>query len=77
TVPAVETPIGYIPEQGALEISGLHIALADMEELLRVDAAQWAAEIPDIREHFTQFGDRLPQELREQLNELEKRLQGK
>ena len=75
--PALETPIGYIPGQEAIETSGLHVSADDMEELLRVDAAQWAAEIPDIREHFNQFGDRLPLELWEELNALEKRLQDK
>ena len=47
---------------------------ADMTELLRVDAEEWRAELPDIEEHYARFGDRIPQELRDQLRGLEKRL---
>jgi len=39
-----------------------------------VDANAWKAEIPDIEKHFNQFGDRLPERLRKQLNDLGTRL---
>jgi len=68
------TPIGYIPAEGALETAGLPITDEDMEELLLVDPDQWQAEISSIREHFGRFGDRLTQELLEELHEMEARL---
>lgn len=71
---AVETPIGYVPAKGALEVSGLDVSEDDMKELLRVDINQWKAEVPGIKEHFNRFGDRLPQGLGEELRELEDRL---
>jgi phosphoenolpyruvate carboxykinase (GTP) len=45
-----------------------------MAELLRVDPDEWRAQLPQVREHFAKFGDRLPEELRAQLAALEERL---
>ena len=45
-----------------------------MAELLRVDPDGLRQELPTIHEHFARFGDRLPDELRAQLEELEQRL---
>jgi phosphoenolpyruvate carboxykinase (GTP) len=71
---AVETPIGLMPKEGDLDLTGLAISAADLKELLRVDANAWKAEISDIEKHFDQFGDRLPERLRRQLNDLGTRL---
>ena len=45
-----------------------------MAELLRVDPDGLRQELPSIHEHFAKFGDRLPEELRDQLEALEQRL---
>ncbi|MBU2054104.1 MAG: phosphoenolpyruvate carboxykinase (GTP) [Proteobacteria bacterium] len=74
TVGAVETPIGLMPKEGDLDLAGLAIPATDLKELLRVDADAWKAELSDIERHFGQFGDRLPERLRKQLNDLKKRL---
>jgi phosphoenolpyruvate carboxykinase (GTP) len=71
---AVETPIGYLPAAGAIPIDGLDVSDEDMAELLRVDVDEWRAEVPDIERHYEQFGDRLPAELRTQLEALRSRL---
>ncbi len=71
---AVTTPIGYLPAPGAIPTEGLDVSEADMAELLSVHPEEWRAEIPDIEEHFAQFGDRLPPELTTQLRALEDRL---
>jgi phosphoenolpyruvate carboxykinase (GTP) len=71
---AVETPIGRLPAPGALRTDGLDLSEDDLSELLRVDAAAWRAELPSLREHFATFGDRLPAELRAQLEALAERL---
>jgi phosphoenolpyruvate carboxykinase (GTP) len=71
---AVETPIGWVPAPGAIDIEGLDVSKEDLEELLRVDADEWQSEVPLIREHYAQFGDRLPEALRGTLDELERRL---
>ena len=71
---AVETPIGWVPAAGAIDIEGLDVSKEDMDELLRVDRDEWRAEVPLIREHFAQFGDRLPAELTQAVDDLERRL---
>ena len=72
---AVETPIGYMPTRDALDVEGLDMPARDLDELLRVDVDSWLQEIPSIKQHYEQFGDRLPQGLREELVDLENRLQ--
>ena len=71
---AVETPIGLMPKERDLDLSGLAIPAADLKELLRVDVGAWKAELGDIEKHFDQFGDRLPERLRQQLDAQRKRL---
>nr|BFE67844.1 hypothetical protein GCM10020092_011450 [Actinoplanes digitatis] len=56
---AVETPIGHVPSADALDVSGLDISRADLEAVLRVDTDEWLAEIPQVEEWFTKFGDKL------------------
>ena len=45
-----------------------------MEQLLEVEPEDWKAQLPQVHEHYAQFGDTLPSELREQLAKLESRL---
>lgn len=74
TAGAVETPIGRLPAKDALDLNGLNIWPAAMDELLQVDRDGWKAEVPSIREHFATFGSRLPKGLAEELTALEQRL---
>jgi phosphoenolpyruvate carboxykinase (GTP) len=71
---AVETPIGLVPAQDAIDTAGLDVSAEAMQELLRVDREELKLELPATKQHFARFGDRLPDELRKQLVELEKRL---
>ena len=71
---AVETPVGYVPAPGAIPTEGLAVSTEDMNELLRVDTADWKQEVPLIEAHYAQFGDRLPAELWQQLDGLRSRL---
>ncbi len=71
---AVETVIGNLPAPGALDVSGLDVDDAAMDELLRVDVDEWRAEIPSIEEHYAKLGERLPVVLKDELQALEKRL---
>ncbi len=71
---AVETPIGYVPTANAIDVSGLDVSKEDMAELLTVHVDEWRAEVPLIRQHFAQFGDRLPAKLAAQVDDLEARL---
>ncbi len=71
---AVETPIGLVPAPGAIDIEGIRVSKEDMDELLRVDPAEWRDEVPRIREHFVTFGSHLPGPLADALDDLERRL---
>ncbi len=71
---AEQTPIGLVPAEGALETAGLGLSAEDMEKLLSADTDEWIAQLPQLKEHYAMFGERLPAELREQLHALETRL---
>ena len=71
---AVETPIGYEPKPEDINIEGLDIDLETVKGLLNVDVELWKEEAKGIEEFYAKFGDKLPQELRNQLNALKERL---
>jgi phosphoenolpyruvate carboxykinase (GTP) len=71
---AVDTPIGRLPESGGIDTSGLDLSEGVMDQLLEVDPEAWKAQLPQVHEHYAKFGDRLPDELRRQLDALEQRL---
>jgi len=73
---AVDTPVGLVPPvgEGGIDISDLDISEETMARVLEVDPEAWRDQLPQVHEHYARFGDRLPQELRRQLEELERRL---
>jgi phosphoenolpyruvate carboxykinase (GTP) len=71
---AVETPIGYVPAPGSLDVTGLDVRAEDVERVLLVDPDEWRDELPQIEEWFTRIGDRLPTGLRDELDALRLRL---
>jgi phosphoenolpyruvate carboxykinase (GTP) len=73
---ATETPIGAVPTANAITLDGINVSRETMNELLRVEPADWAKEHADVGEFFKKFGDRLPEEIREEHNRLGERLQG-
>ncbi len=64
---AVETAIGYLPRVEDLDIDGLDINRSDLETLTSINARQWQVEIEAIGEYLASYGDRLPAELRDEL----------
>jgi phosphoenolpyruvate carboxykinase (GTP) len=73
---AEETATGLVPTEDALDTSGVDLPPGAMKKLLAVDPEEWRAQLPRLREHFATFGDKLPDELAEQLDALERRLGG-
>lgn len=71
---ATETAIGYVPTATAINIEGLKVSQADLDELLTVSVDDWRREVPSIREHFATFGDHLPAALHAQVDALAARL---
>ncbi len=74
TVGARKTPIGLLPNEGDLDLKGLTLPPDNLKELMWVDSGAWSAEVPDIEKHFAKFGNRLPERLARQLQELKSRL---
>jgi len=75
TAKAVETPIGNLPADGALDLDGLDISADDLAELLRVDVDGWLRELPLIRDYYAEFGDRAPKQLSSELDAMRERLE--
>jgi len=71
---AAETPVGLIPKPGSIDTSGLNGIEKDMPEILKTDKNEWIAETELINEHYTTFGKRLPEELKNQFEALKERL---
>ncbi len=73
---AVETPIGFMPKEGAINTDGLADYYKEaLPEILKVDTEGWLKECKDVREnHYSKFGSHLPKELSDCLDDLEARL---
>ncbi len=71
-VGAQETAIGYVPYAKDIDLEGLDYSEETLESILYVDKKRWSAEADEIAGYYEQFGDRLPQELRESLATLKK-----
>ena len=71
---AVDTPIGRVPAAGAIDTEGLDLDADTLAQLLSVEADSWRAELPQIDEHYAGIGATVPEELKDELRELEKRL---
>ena len=75
-VDAVETPIGYVPKPEDINLEGIEdkISFDTLKSILTVDKAQWTKEAEGIAEFYKQFGDKLPKELHDELEQLQARL---
>ncbi|KRO46654.1 MAG: phosphoenolpyruvate carboxykinase (GTP) [Ilumatobacteraceae bacterium] len=71
---AQKTAIGFLPATDSLDIDGLSINTTDLEAITSLDTDGWREAVPQIREHFALFGDRLPAKLHDSLNSLESAL---
>ena len=63
---AVDTPIGLLPHHRDLNIDGLSIGHADVEQLLAIDEHAWHQEYRDIADYLDGFGGRTPELLRQE-----------
>jgi len=53
-----------LPNPGDIDVKGLDVSSATLDQLLAVDPEQWRKEMASIGEYFAEFGDRLPAELK-------------
>lgn len=75
-VDADETAIGFVPKAEDINLDGIEDFTVDqLKSILEVKNDQWAKEAEGIEDFYKQFGDRLPEELKNQLNNLKKNVQ--
>jgi phosphoenolpyruvate carboxykinase (GTP) len=72
---ARETAIGFMPSVEDLDTRGLNISADALTELLSVDAELWKKEFDGIGAYLAEFGERLPQALKSELAQAQRRLQ--
>ncbi len=70
----VETAIGTVPTLEDLDLAGLDADPSKIEAAVAVHTEEWKQEVGFIRDHFASVGERLPADLRTQLDALEARL---
>ena len=71
---ATETAIGYVPKPEDIDLTDLDMDMATLKDILTVDKDIWTKEAEEIEEHYKKFGDKLPKELRAQLDTLKANL---
>ena len=73
-VGADETAIGYLPKAEDINLEGLdgEVTVESLKSILDVDKALWAEDAKGIEEFYGKFGDKLPKELRAELETLKK-----
>jgi len=71
---ATKTSIGYLPSPADIDTNGLDVKESDMNTLLTLDVEGWKSALPQMRDHYAQFGPKLPAKLAKALSELESAL---
>ncbi len=71
---ATETAIGYVPQPEDIDLTDLDMDIETLKSILKVDKEVWLKEAAEIEEHYKKFGDKLPAQLREQLENLKANL---
>jgi phosphoenolpyruvate carboxykinase (GTP) len=55
-VGAGDTPIGLVPREGDIDISGLDVSPERLRQATSIDAGEWLAELDGVEEYFTRLG---------------------
>ena len=71
---AHDSAIGLLPTASDIDTTGLGISAEELDALLSVDKEVWKEDVENIKEYFAQFGDRLPADIKKQLEILDKNL---
>lgn len=71
---ARETPIGCVPYENDLDLTGLNLTPTDVKELFRVDREAWRQEWRSQGEFFKKFGNSLPAEMQREYEALGEKL---
>lgn len=73
-VGVVESPIGRLPRTDDLDLEGIEVPQADLDEMFAIDAESWLREADLTEEFYRTFGGRVPAPLWAELAALRYRL---
>ncbi|MBS0605000.1 MAG: phosphoenolpyruvate carboxykinase (GTP) [Verrucomicrobia bacterium] len=68
------TPIGFLPTEESLDLSGLNLSKEALRQLFEVDINAWKREERELTAYFSLFGRHLPQGIHDELEALKSRL---
>ncbi len=71
---AVESEIGYLPKLSDIDVTDLDLDEATLKDLLTVEKDVWLEDVKNQEEYFAQFGDKLPEEIKVELEKLKANL---
>jgi phosphoenolpyruvate carboxykinase (GTP) len=63
---AIKTPIGFIPSEKGLDLSGLNVTPEAIKELFKIDNEAWKCEMNELLNYLNIFGDKLPKPIQDQ-----------
>ena len=73
-VGGLETPFGWVPKAGDLDLSGLDIPAEKVDEATHIDAGEWKQELTEEGDFFEMLGKFSPETLQLQRKLLLSRL---
>jgi phosphoenolpyruvate carboxykinase (GTP) len=69
-----KSPIGNLPSENDLDLKELNISTGALQELFKVDKNDWLSESERLEKYFKIFGNKLPVELSDEIEQLKHRL---
>lgn len=72
-VNAMQTPIGYLPYQTDINMTGINLPEGVMEKLFKIDREEWLEELKGINKFFGNFKKDLPKEMWDEYYALQER----
>jgi phosphoenolpyruvate carboxykinase (GTP) len=71
----VETPIGILPNDNSINISGLDVTNEQMKELFTVDKKFWLEELDELKAYFDEYvNESTPPQIYQQIAALKERI---
>jgi phosphoenolpyruvate carboxykinase (GTP) len=73
---AVETAVGYLPAPGSINVTGLNMQGAAMDQLLKVDPLEWYEAVHLQHDFLEKLGDHIPAGIWQEHGNLARRVAG-
>ncbi|WP_159624619.1 MULTISPECIES: phosphoenolpyruvate carboxykinase (GTP) [unclassified Actinomyces] len=73
-VEGIEGVTGIYPKREDFNLEGAGVSEADWDKMYDIDPDAWAAEMDDTEQYFSQFGDKVPAAIREELAKFRERI---